>query len=296
VTEDLGRLMRELGPDYNAYRRREGTAADRLAALWRIGDVLVKAGVDRPHSVGRAVERASGGMIKRMLLGRANKVRLIWDSEDALRRQCEGLTSVTNVLEMLPYFDPQSDASESLGADETNDLVRRMIEMPGKDFKLYLSDFKTKHPHQRVGEPHQRAHRAAETREDYADLIDFIRDIASAEPINEESSRMAVVERTAPADPEVVACLLERILGTQTGLGTTTDEALAVESSVDSPDWYGSLAQLAATGSVVRFARLTRVAGLPAVTLAAGMLRASSNPIRWRTYCTKRLRLGDADD
>jgi len=256
-------------------------------ALWRIGELLVASGVEKPHSIGREIERATNGIIKRPLIFRAFKIRLVWQSESQLLKECAGLRAISNVVEMLPYLDPTLDRTDRIGDAELDDLLLRMRTSGASEFREYLTDFKRTHASGRVGETNPRDGHLGKTSREFCHLIRFVEEVSRIELDCSEESRLAVLALAADVEVEAAAALVEASLD-QSDHGR---DRLATSSEAG-PDWYRELAVLATSAGKQKRARLRRLVGVQMLSKVAGMLRASRNPRAWRRLCELRLDLG----
>ena len=295
MDRSIGCLVGEIGPLTNTYRRRDLEPVDRLLALWRVGDILHMAGIEKPHSVGWAIERATNGIIKRPVVFRAFKIRLVWETEEALLSQCRGLRSVGNVIEMLPYIDPTLRGSDDLPSAELDDLLSRMISSSASEFRLFLKQFKRAHASVRIGERNPRNTHLGDITERYEHLIKLIRELAAVALEATEESRAAVQDCVSLVDVELAAELIDALLDISSP-GYRGEGTHHLQRNGHSPMWLTELHELHFSADKRDRARFRRIVGLGDMTKAAGMIRASDNPGKWRRFCEVRFSLGDADD
>lgn len=138
-------------PFNNRYRDERSPVRDRLVALWEIGDVLVRAGIANPHSLGWQIQRESKGLIKRPTIFRGHKIRCIWKSRSALLNDIGGLRGLSSLTEMLPLIDSAQGVRAKLPAEVIAQLYRRASEDAPGVFKQYAAEIKAKYASGRLG-------------------------------------------------------------------------------------------------------------------------------------------------
>lgn len=151
MQEDIGSIIQELRVPVNQASSREASPVDCLAAMWDIGEILRRHSIDRPHSFGVEIQKATGGIVKRPLIFRSAKVREIWPDRDSLLRECSGLRSQHNVIEMFPYLDPSQRSKYDVTESELSSLRAAMTRLSSSEFSPLLKSFKKAHPQARLG-------------------------------------------------------------------------------------------------------------------------------------------------
>ena len=150
--DKFDKLIKKIVSYNNRYRDRSSSPIERLRALWYIGDVLVKGGVDKPHTCGWAIQKETKGLIKRPIIFRGFKARAIWESVSEMNRSLSGLKGMSNFIEMLPFIDPQQSVRGKLTDDELIGIYHRAcIDSPG-EFCKYLNSLKGKYVSGRLGQ------------------------------------------------------------------------------------------------------------------------------------------------
>lgn len=157
MVQELGSIIQELRVSVNQATSRETSPVDSLAAMWTIGEILRRHSINQPHSFGVQLQKATGGIVKRPLIFRAAKVRDIWPDRESLLRECSGLKSQHNVVEMFPYLDPGRRSQYDVPESELSALRSAMVRLSSSEFTPLLKSFKRAHPHARLGRALDRA-------------------------------------------------------------------------------------------------------------------------------------------
>ncbi len=135
----------------NLYRDSGTPIQAKLESLWEIGDVLVKLGVTKPHTVGWAVQSETRGLIKRPTIFRSYKIRTIWNAKENLVRDLRNLKSLSNLIEILPLIDPSQEVREKLSQQQLEEIYQHACyDLPIK-FKKYIKVLKGKYAHDKLG-------------------------------------------------------------------------------------------------------------------------------------------------
>lgn len=158
----VGALLQDIRPYVNIISAPRTAPIEMLESMWLIGEVLQARGLNKPHSIGFALQEASGGLVKRALVFRSAKVRTIWPNIEELRSECAELRSVINVVEMLPYLDPKEQERYGISPAIIRELRREMVRLTNKEFEPRLRNFKRTHPSKNLGQPLDRSRRLPE--------------------------------------------------------------------------------------------------------------------------------------
>lgn len=149
-------ILDEIAPHNNVYRDTSASVRDKLAAMWEIGDALVKAGVTRAHSVGWTIQRETGGLVKRPTIFRSHKFRVVWPDKDEFLHRFGGIQGLSSLVEMLPLLDPAQRGKHRVPAGVVEDLARKMHSLPPGEFKVHLAAVKKKHADGTLGKTYNR--------------------------------------------------------------------------------------------------------------------------------------------
>jgi hypothetical protein len=153
---DLSLLIDSITKSNNVYRDTDQTPIDRILALWDLGDVLFKHKVDKPHSYGWKIQDQTNGLIKRMIIARAYRIRQIWPERGHIEKTFREIKGLSIFIESLPILDPNGVMFKSLSKDLIDELIKYMNILPAVHFKKYIKNFKAKHKQGRVGEINDR--------------------------------------------------------------------------------------------------------------------------------------------
>ncbi len=96
----LGPLIERLGPLNNRWRT--GAPAEKVVALWEMGDALTKAVPEASDSLLWELQKRS--YITRNVLRYALIIRRSWESREELRQLAQGLRNYTVFREALPFL------------------------------------------------------------------------------------------------------------------------------------------------------------------------------------------------
>jgi len=135
----------------NQYRGEKITPGEKLLVMWDIGDVLLKNGIDQPHSAGWAIQNETKGLIKRPTIFRSYKVRQIWPSKASLEENLRNLKKSNFFIEMLPLIDPHQEVRSRLSKVELEDIFRHACKDTSQQFEEYLSGIKRRFSYKRLG-------------------------------------------------------------------------------------------------------------------------------------------------
>jgi hypothetical protein len=145
------RLIRAVAPLNNRYRE-ASSARGKLAALWDLGDELVKSGITQPHKAGWDIQRATSELIKRPTIFRAHKIRSIWPSKSSLLADLGGIKHLSNLVEMFPLVDPNQAVRSRLSPSDLSDLFRNACAETPTTFRRRLRLLKRRFAHGRLGQ------------------------------------------------------------------------------------------------------------------------------------------------
>lgn len=155
---DANKLIQKIAPYSNKYNSKESSTLDKLIAMWDIGNILVSANENKPHSLGWEIQEKTGGIIKRPLVFRSYKVRKIWESKKKLISECRETKNLSNITEMLPLIDSdQKSDRKNIPESVINDLREKMVVMESKEFQSLLKKIKTKYKDERMGQENDRS-------------------------------------------------------------------------------------------------------------------------------------------
>lgn len=142
-------VVSQIVPYTNQYRI-EKNPLNSLIVMWEIGDILIKNKITKPHHIGWKIQELTNGIIKRPIIFRSYKIRIVWPDKAQLIGDCKGIKSVSNVIEMLPFIDPEK-GENILPDEELAILKKNMIIMKSDAFNQFLKDYKQKHKEMGVG-------------------------------------------------------------------------------------------------------------------------------------------------
>ncbi len=153
---ELRRILDGITPHNNVYRDRRASVRDKLAAMWEIGDVLVKAGVTSPHSLGWNLQRETGGLVKRPTIFRSHKFRVVWADKDAFLQAFGNIRGLSSLVDMLPLLDPAQRTKHAVPEEVVKGLVRQMHILPPSKFKSRLDAIKKEYADETLGKTYDR--------------------------------------------------------------------------------------------------------------------------------------------
>jgi len=165
MSTSVNAIVQAISEANNQYRDQSTPVRQKLEALWEIGDCLTKMGVTRPHSIGWAIQRETGGLIKRPTVFRSHKIRTIWPSKEELTRDLGKLQGLSRLTELLPLIDPDQAIRGRLSAQQIADLYKHACSDGAHQFKGYLSTLKKQLSHGKLGKPLDRNKHLANLRE-----------------------------------------------------------------------------------------------------------------------------------
>lgn len=152
----LKKLIDDITKSNNIYRDSNLLPIDRILALWDLGDILFKHGVDKPHACGWKIQEQTIGVIKRMTIARAYRIRNIWSSRENIESSFKDIKGISVLIESLPLFDKSGPAYSSLSKKDKNDLIKKMNELSAIEFNKYIYKFKSSCKKGRIGENNDR--------------------------------------------------------------------------------------------------------------------------------------------
>jgi hypothetical protein len=153
---NLNLLINEITKANNVYRDANQAPINRILALWDLGDVLLKHKVDKPHSYGWKIQDQTMGIIKRMTIARAYRIRQIWPKRGYIEKTFGGIKGTSIFIESLPILDTNGQMYKSLSKKLIDELIKYMNILPAVQFTKYIKNFKAEHKQGRVGENNDR--------------------------------------------------------------------------------------------------------------------------------------------
>jgi len=153
---NLNLLIDDITKSNNVYRDTNQAPINRILALWDLGNILFKHKVDKPHSYGWKIQDQTIGIIKRMTIARAYRIRQIWPERDYVKKTFGGIKGTSIFIESLPILDSNGQMYKSLSKKAVDELIKYMNILPAVQFTKYLKNFKAKHKQGRVGESNDR--------------------------------------------------------------------------------------------------------------------------------------------
>lgn len=151
MPRDVNTIVKIVSPINNRYRDPKASTRMKLEAMWELGDQLIQLGVTKPHSVGWAVQKATGGLIKRPTVFRSHKIRTIWQSKDELLRDLGQLKRLSNLTEILPLIDPIQVVRRRLSDEQLARIYQHACSDSPQRFKQYLVNLKKGFAHGKLG-------------------------------------------------------------------------------------------------------------------------------------------------
>ena len=153
---NLNLLIDKITKANNVYRDTNQAPVNRVLALWDLGDVLLKHEVDKPHSYGWKIQDQTIGIIKRMTIARAYRIRQIWPERNYIKKTFGGIKGTSIFIETLPILDSNGQMYKSLSKDLVDELIKNMNILSSTHFKKYIKNFKAKYGQGRIGENNDR--------------------------------------------------------------------------------------------------------------------------------------------
>ena len=156
MMRNLGTVIEQIAPHNNVYRDRTASIRDKLAAMWQIGDILMKTAVTKPHSLGWAIQRETGGLIKRPTVFRSYKFRVLWPNKLEFLERFGDIRGLSSLVEMLPLLDPGQRVKHRVPANIVDDLRSKMRVLPPARFKAELDAVKKRYSDGTLGKTYDR--------------------------------------------------------------------------------------------------------------------------------------------
>jgi len=153
---NLNLLIDDITKSNNVYRNTNQAPISRVLALWDLGDILLKHKVDKPHSYGWKIQDQTIGVIKRMTIARAYRIRQIWQERAYIKKTFGGIKGTSIFIESLPVLDSKGQMYKSLSKKAVDELIKNMNILSSTHFKKYIKNFKTKYGKGRIGEKNNR--------------------------------------------------------------------------------------------------------------------------------------------
>lgn len=151
MSTSVNDIIKVVSPINNRYRDPAASTRMKLEALWELGDQLIRMGVTKPHTIGWAVQRETGGLIKRPTVFRSHKIRTIWASKEDLIRDLGRLQGLSNLTEILPLIDPVQTVRNRLSSEQLTDIYQHACSDSPQKFKQYINDIKKNFSHGKLG-------------------------------------------------------------------------------------------------------------------------------------------------
>jgi len=153
---NLNELIDNITEANNLYRDTTYSPIDRILSLWDLGDLLFKNSVDKPHAYGWKIQEQTVGVIKRMTIARAYRIRSIWPIKEEIETSFKGIQGISILIESLPLLDKSGPIYDSLTDKNKNDLIDKMNKLSANEFKNYIYNFKARLKKGRIGEKNDR--------------------------------------------------------------------------------------------------------------------------------------------
>lgn len=147
----INAIVKNVGEINNRYRDPATPIRVKLEALWEMGDLMIRLGVTKPHSIGWAIQRETKGLIKRPTIFRSHKIRTIWPSKQDLARDLGDLRGLSSLTELLPLIDPAQNVKRKLSHEQLMDLYSHACSDGPAEFKNYLKAIKKRFSHGKLG-------------------------------------------------------------------------------------------------------------------------------------------------
>lgn len=165
MATSVNSIIKAISELNNWYRDPATSTRMKLEALWEMGDLLIRLGVTKPHSVGWAVQRETKGLIKRPTIFRSHKIRTIWPSKQDLIEDLGYLQGLSSLTELLPLIDPAQDVKHKLSKEQLKDLYSHACSDGPSEFKKYLETLKKRFSHGKLGRSLDRSKHLGELQE-----------------------------------------------------------------------------------------------------------------------------------
>jgi len=153
---NLNLLIDDITKSNNVYRDTKESPINKILALWDLGNILFEHKVDKPHSYGWKIQDQTIGVIKRMTIARAYRIRRIWLERDYIKRTFGGIKGTSILIESLPILDMNGQMYKSLSKKAIDELIKNMNILSSTHFKKYIKNFKAKYGQGRIGEKNDR--------------------------------------------------------------------------------------------------------------------------------------------
>lgn len=153
---NLNLLINEITKANNIYRDTEESPINKILALWDLGNILFKHKVDKPHSYGWKIQDQTIGIIKRMTIARAYRIRQIWAERSFIKNTFKGIKGVSIFIGSLPILDTNGQMYKSLSKKVIGELIKNMNILAPTHFNKYIKNFKAKYGQGRIGEKNDR--------------------------------------------------------------------------------------------------------------------------------------------
>lgn len=153
---NLNILIDDITKSNNVYRDTNQAPINKILALWDLGDVLLKHKVDKPHSYGWKIQEQTIGIIKRMTIARAYRIRQIWPERVYIEKTFGGIKGTSIFIESLPVLDSNGQMYKSLSKKAIDEFIKNMNILSSTHFNKYIRNFKAKYGQGRIGENNDR--------------------------------------------------------------------------------------------------------------------------------------------
>lgn len=176
---NLKQLIDDITISNNTYRDINKTPLNRILAMWDLGDILFKNGVDKPHTCGWEIQDHTVGVIKRMTIARSHRIRKIWPSKDNFKILFKDIKGISILIESLPLLDKDGPAHNILSKNIKGDLIKNMNTLSTIEFKKYIKELKAKYKIGRIGEENDRKkylNDYTEIKEKFGEIYNFLKE------------------------------------------------------------------------------------------------------------------------
>lgn len=153
---NLNLLIDEITKANNIYRDANESPINKILALWDLGNILFKYNVDKPHTYGWKIQDQTVGVIKRMTIARAYRIRQIWERRSYIENTFKEIKGISIFIESLPILDTNGQMYKSLSKKMVDELVKNMNRLSSSNFKKYIKNFKEIYRQGRIGEKNDR--------------------------------------------------------------------------------------------------------------------------------------------
>ena len=151
MSNELREVIKDIVILNNRYRDPLIPSNEKILALWEIGNILFRRGINKPHRLGWAIQKETGGLIKRPTIFRSYKIRLIWESKELLIKDLGCIRSLSNLTEILPLIDPQQRVRKQLSNYQIQDIYSRACKNSPRDLREYIKGIKLNYAYGRLG-------------------------------------------------------------------------------------------------------------------------------------------------